>query len=331
MATEQGLDESWAGYFFFLAVPPTWMAVTLPVSSVVMVIGVPSATSLKPIPALTSLLSPPFKMVTEISSATLNSFFSPGAPFLPLVWIVRVPSLYESNVPVTPVPFLPFPLPLSPARPTLAHNISPSAAQTIIRNMKILPRNRSNWSRSSRGTAPPRSPTRLCSVCCCHPSLGEQFHDRLGAVFHNADRPADRGLVLLRVIDPQDLADGGQEIWPGNLPLDNVQPFSVGLADDLAAFDAAAHEDGSPGAGVMLPARRALRAGNLGVPAELPHPDHQRAVEQPAVLQVGDQGGHRRIDLAGEFLDPGEVVGVRIPAALEHLDEGNAHLYQPPG
>ena len=82
----------------------------------------------------------------------------------------------------------------------------------------------------------------------------------------------------------------------------------------------------------MLPARGlTVLARDRRVPAEFSHPDHQRAVQQATTLQIVDQGGHRRIDFLGELLDLREVIGVRVPAAVEHLDEGNAHFDQPPG
>src|SRR5437868_9208382 len=42
-------------------------------------------------------------------------------------------------------------------------------------------------------------------------TVSKQFLDRVGALVHHADRPADRGLIVLRVVDAQDLADRGQE------------------------------------------------------------------------------------------------------------------------
>src|SRR5262249_39606177 len=119
------------------------------------------------------------------------------------------------------------------------------------------------------------------------PASAKQLRDRPGPLLDDADGPADRRLVLLREVDAEGLADRGQDVGPGNPPLDDFRPFLVRLADDLAAPDAAAGQHGRPGAGVVLPAGRvAVLVRDGGVPAELAHPDHQRAVEQAAGLQV---------------------------------------------
>ena len=63
-----------------------------------------------------------------------------------------------------------------------------------------------------------------------------------------------------------------------------------------------------------------------GRAAELAAPDDQRAVEQAAGLEVGEQGGDRLVDGAGVVLMAGLEVGVLVPAVgpharAEHLDE----------
>ena len=97
--------------------------------------------------------------------------------------------------------------------------------------------------------------------------------------------------------------------------LDDAGAFLVGLADDLAALDAAAQHGQAPGPRVVVAARLGAAGVDVRRAAELAHPDHQRAVEQAAVLQVVDQRGDRRVDLPGERLDAVEVVLVRVPAA----------------
>ena len=93
--------------------------------------------------------------------------------------------------------------------------------------------------------------------------------------------------VRLAVVDAQDLADGR----PGNprrraaVP-STIGPLLVGLADHLAALDAAADQDARPGARIVIAAGLGAARVDLRRPAELAHPDHQRVIEQTALFQV---------------------------------------------
>ena len=88
--------------------------------------------------------------------------------------------------------------------------------------------------------------------------------------------------------------------------------------------------------------RVVVAAGLLGLlgdrqPAELAAPDHQRLVEQPALVQIGEQAGDGLVGLAGELLVISLDVDVSIPgelvlhAARVDLHEPDAALDQPPG
>ena len=65
--------------------------------------------------------------------------------------------------------------------------------------------------------------------------------------------------------------------------------------------------------------------------AELAAPDHQRAVEQTALLQVGQQAGGGRVDFGGARRQAVFEVLVMIPAAGPHLHEAHAALDEPAG
>ncbi len=75
----------------------------------------------------------------------------------------------------------------------------------------------------------------------------------------------------------------------------------------------------------------------IGQPAELAAPDHQRLVEQSALVEVRQQAGDRLVGLAGELLVISLDVDVAIPgelvfhAAGVDLDETHASLDQAPG
>ena len=71
-------------------------------------------------------------------------------------------------------------------------------------------------------------------------------------------------------------------------------------------------------------------------PAELRAPDHQRGIEQAALLQVLQQPGDRLIGHAAHLLVVADQVLVRVPlhrdraAAGVKLHEADAALHQPP-
>ena len=68
--------------------------------------------------------------------------------------------------------------------------------------------------------------------------------------------------------------------------------------------------------------------------AEFAAPDHQRVVEHAPLLQIGQQGGDRLVDLAGELaVIRFDVVVVvpRLAGAVPELHEAHAALEEPPG
>ena len=68
--------------------------------------------------------------------------------------------------------------------------------------------------------------------------------------------------------------------------------------------------------------------------AELAAPDHQRLVQQPALLQIGQQGGDRLVALPGQPAMVDFEVVVAVPGlalAVPELHEAHAPLDQPPG
>ena len=157
----------------------------------------------------------------------------------------------------------------------------------------------------------------------------------LADLVHDADRPADVGLVLLQRVHAQRQADGRQEVRHGHGPLLHHAAVLAGLADHLAALDAAAGQDGAPAVGEVV---AALLRVDLRRAAELAHPDDQRRVQQSAVFQVAHQGRPRGVEHPAQALYRIEIVGVRVPAeaaaveaAQRHLDERHAALHQPAG
>ena len=123
--------------------------------------------------------------------------------------------------------------------------------------------------------------------------------------------------------------------WTGSL--DGAQPELVGVADDLAALDAAAgHPDREAVRIVVAPFRAVRAAVRCRAAAEFAAPDHQRGIEQAAGFQVRQQPGDGLVGLGRARLVVLVACDVAVPVvgihavAVPHLHEANAALHQPP-
>src|SRR5215467_13804765 len=126
-------------------------------------------------------------------------------------------------------------------------------------------------------------PLYLCSSVAN--SSYQYFADRLAAV---GDRDRTSGIIAdrHRRIDAEALVDGGTDVAGANWLVFDVRGVSVGGAIERAALDAAAgHENGETVGPVIAPAIRI----DLRRAPHLAQHDHQRLVEQAALLQVLQQ------------------------------------------
>ena len=106
-----------------------------------------------------------------------------------------------------------------------------------------------------------------------------------------------------------------------------VAPNSIGRAVDRAALHAAAGEPDAERLVVVIAARIVVAVAVAGRgAAEFAAPDDQRAVEQAALLQVGEQRGGGRVDFGGACRQAVFDVLVMIPAAGPDLHEAHAAL-----
>ena len=110
----------------------------------------------------------------------------------------------------------------------------------------------------------------------------------------------------------------------------------VGRAVADAPLDAAARQPDGESVRIVIAA--GLLAGlSHGEAAEFAPPDHQRLVEQTALVQVRQQARDRPVRLAGELLVVALDVGVAVPGELVvhapgvDLDEAHAALDQSAG
>ena len=122
-------------------------------------------------------------------------------------------------------------------------------------------------------------------------ALGDDLADRLAEV--------DLQPLVARDFEPPGVEaelvqDRGVDVGDVVAVLDGVEAELVGGAVDDAALDAAAGHPDREAVGMVVAAVAALRAGRA---AELGGPDHDRLVEQPALLQVLEQPGDRPVDL----------------------------------
>ena len=106
--------------------------------------------------------------------------------------------------------------------------------------------------------------------------------------------------------------------------VDDVEAQLVGRAQGEAGLDAAAGEPHGEGLRVVVAAELAAERGvrlDHRRPAELAAPDHQRVVEQPALLEVAHQGGTGAVGLAALRLQTPLDVGVVVPPLVVELHE----------
>src|SRR5579872_6318553 len=84
--------------------------------------------------------------------------------------------------------------------------------------------------------------------------------------------------------------------------LDYVIPDIIGAADRYAGLDPATSQPDRERAWMMVAAQKLRAAARLihRCAAEFPAPDHQRGIEQTALLQILDQGRRRAIGLAAK-------------------------------
>ena len=111
----------------------------------------------------------------------------------------------------------------------------------------------------------------------------------------------------LLVVEAEQVQDRGVQVVDVDRVLDGLEAELVGRAVDVAALDAAA---GQPHREAVVVVVAAVDLAGVGArvrqldrrrAAELAAPDHQRVVEQAALLQVGEQRGDGLVALAGQL------------------------------
>ena len=132
------------------------------------------------------------------------------------------------------------------------------------------------------------------------------------------------------MIEAEQMQDRGVQVMHMHLVFDHVEAQVVALAKGDSWFDAASGHPHGEGVRVMVAAvvRAALDHRRA---AELAAPQHQRVVQQAALLEIPDQRRARLVRILAVLLQAVDQVAVLVPGLVEQLDEAHAALHQAPG
>src|SRR4051794_38853743 len=124
--------------------------------------------------------------------------------------------------------------------------------------------------------------------------LSQQLLQDLARHVGEAEVPALVPIGQPLVIETEAVQDGGVQVMDMDLVLDNVKSEVIGPADPLTALNPPAGHPHAEREPMMVSALAVLLAGlavlDHGSAAKLAPPDDERAVEQPALFQVLQQG-----------------------------------------
>src|SRR5262249_54870483 len=135
------------------------------------------------------------------------------------------------------------------------------------------------------------------------------------------------------VVEAEQVQEGGVQVVDVDLVRDGGEAELVGGAVDVAAFDAAAGQPHREAVVVVVAAAEGGQFGDGGA-AELAAPQDEGAVEQAALVEVGEEGGGRLVPALGEAAVLGGQVVVVVPrlaGAAPDLHEAHAPLQQAAG
>src|SRR5438105_1079127 len=126
------------------------------------------------------------------------------------------------------------------------------------------------------------------------------------------------------------MKQGGMEIGRAAAIDRGVVAKIVGGAVRLTALDPAPCQPDAEAVGMMVAPVAIL---TTGCSAELPSPEEERRIQQPAPLEISQQTVNREIGLLATVPRHGSVVGMRVPglAGHENLHKAYPALDQSPG
>ena len=137
------------------------------------------------------------------------------------------------------------------------------------------------------------------------------------------------GVRQLLVVEAQGIKQRRMQVRYGNDILHRSVAYLIRLSVDVAALEASPRDPERKAVAIVVSAVRALRDGQA---AELPRPEDDRGIEEPASLQVHDQRGAGLVAPRAKPLQGLGVLGVGVPRlrAQENLNKAHALLDEAP-
>src|SRR5260221_2615241 len=166
-----------------------------------------------------------------------------------------------------------------------------------------------------------------CGAATLHEKSSEQrFYHRAMNIGKAEVAPGmmERELFM---IEAEQVQDRGLEVVNVDGILDDVKAELVRRAVSQPALHAAAGQPHRVSARMMIAAERTAERGirlDHRRAAEFAAPNHERVVEQAALLQVHHQRRARLVGRAAVFLRVAGHVGLRVPAFVVDIDEAHA-------
>ena len=129
----------------------------------------------------------------------------------------------------------------------------------------------------------------------------------------------------LLMIDAEEVEHGGVEIMNVGGIADDIVAEVVGFAVHRAWFDAPARHPDGEATGMMIATEVVLFDGALAVSgaAEFAAPDDESFVEEPALFEIGDEGGASLIGFQAFLAEAFGETAMMIPVAVAELDEAD--------
>src|SRR6185312_7819947 len=159
--------------------------------------------------------------------------------------------------------------------------------------------------------------------------LREKLFDNVSGDVGQTEIAALETVRELGVIETEAIENRRVEVMDVDLVLDDVEAEVVAFADRNAGLDAAPRHPHREGVRVMV--ATVVTALDHRRTAEFPAPDHERAVQHSALLEVLNQRGGGLVGIDAIFLDVVDKVRVLVPGFVIELHETDTALDQAAG
>ncbi len=113
------------------------------------------------------------------------------------------------------------------------------------------------------------------------------------------------------VVDAEKMQERGMQVVNVNLSLDDAKAEFIGFAVDDSRLGSAAGDPHRKGVDVMVATHGIAHLAHRRA-AKFASPNHQRVVEQTALLEIEYEGGAGSIDVAADLIE----IGIQVFAGL---------------